>query len=155
MATFTSDLITNLARRPLQLPRGAADVLVQVATTVVPVTHAANDIIKLNVLPANCAIVDFKLVLEELDAHATDTLTYDLGVLDSAGTGLVANSKLISAGVSDVDLVQAINTAEGMLSIGVDDEDRVLAAKITTVAATKAAGNAIGILTYRQAIHGA
>lgn len=31
MATFTSDLITNLARRPLQLPRGAADVLVQVA----------------------------------------------------------------------------------------------------------------------------
>ena len=155
MATFTSDLITNLARRPLQLPRGAADVLVQVATVSVPVTHAANDIIKLNVLPANCAIVDFKLVLEELDSHATDTLVYDLGVLNSTGDGLVSNSKLISAGVSDVDLVQAINTAEGMLSIGIDDEDRTIAAKITTVAATKAAGTATGILTYRQAIHGA
>lgn len=155
MPTFTSDLITNLARRPLQLPRGAADVLVQVATTVVPVSHAKNDIIKLNVLPANCAIVDFKLVLEELDAHATDTLTYDLGILDAAGTGLVADTKLISAAVSDADLVQTINVAEGMLNIGVDDEDRVIAAKLTEVAATKAAGNAIGILTYRSAIHGA
>lgn len=155
MATFTSDLITNLARRPLQLPRGAADVQVQVATVSVPVTHAKDDIIKLNILPANCAIVDFKLVLEELDAHATDTLTYDLGILNAAGDGLVSGSKLVSAGVSDADLVQSINIAEGMLSIGVDDENRTIAAKLTEVAATKAAGTATGILTYRQAIHGA
>ena len=155
MATFTSDLITNLARRPLQLPGGAADVLVQVATAAVLNTAADGDFVKLNVLPANCAIVDFKLVLEELDAHATDTLTYDLGVLNATGDGLVANTKLISAGVSDADLVQTINTGEGMLNIGVDDEDRILAMEITATAATKAAGNAIGILTYRQAIHGA
>ena len=155
MATFTSDLITNLARRPLQLPRGAADVQVQVATVSVPVTHAANDIIKLNVLPKGCAIVDFKLVLEELDAHATDTLTYDLGILNSTADGLVSGTKLVSAGVSDSDLVQAINVAEGMLSIGVDTEDRTIAAIITFVAATKAAGTATGILTYRQTIHGA
>lgn len=155
MATFTSDLITNLARRPLVMPRGAADVQVQVATVSVPVTHAANDIIKLNVLPKGCAIVDFKLVLEELDAHATDTLTYDLGILNSTADGLVSGTKLVSAGVSDSDLVQAINVAEGMLSIGVDTEDRTIAAIITFVAATKAAGTATGILTYRQAIHGA
>jgi hypothetical protein len=155
MATFTSDLITNLARRPLVLPQSTGEVVCQSAVVSVPVTHAADDIIKLNVLPANCVIVDFKLLLEELDAHATDTLTYDVGILDSAGTGLVSGSKLISAGVSDSDLLQSINVAEGMLNIGVDDEARTIAAKITYVAATKAAGTATGILTYRLAAYGA
>lgn len=155
MATFTSDLITNLARRPLVLPQSSGEVVCQSAVVSVPVTHAANDIIKLNVLPAGCVIVDFKLLLEELDSHATDTLTYDVGILDAAGTGLVASTKLISAAVSDSDLLQSINVAEGMLSIGVDDEARTIAAKITAVAATKAAGTATGILTYRLAAYGA
>ena len=155
MATFTSDLITNLARRPLVIPEVAGGVVVQSAVVSIPNTHAKNDIIKLNVLPAGCVIVDFKLVLEELDTHATDTLTYDCGILNSTADGLVSGTKLISAGVSDSDLVQAINIAEGMLSIGVDNEDRVIAMILTEVAATKAAGTATGILTYRQAVHGA
>ena len=155
MATFTSDLITNLARRPLVLPQSSGEVVCQQAVASVLVSHAKDDIIKLNVLPANCVIVDFKLVLEELDSHATDTLTYDLGILNSTADGIVADTKLISAGQSDADTVQAINIAEGMLNIGVDDEDRVIAAKITNVAATKAAGTATGILTYRLASYGA
>lgn len=155
MATFTSDLITNLARRPLVLPQSVGEVVCQSAVVSVPVTHAANDIIKLNVLPANCVIVDFKLLLEELDSNATDTLTYDAGILNSDGDGLVTNTKLIFAGVSDSDLLQSINVAEGMLNIGVDDEARTIAAKITNVAATKAAGTATGILTYRLAAYGA
>lgn len=155
MATFTSDLITNIKRRPLVIPDTAGAAVVQSAVVSVPVTHAANDIIKLNVLPAGCLIVDFKLVLEELDSNASDTLTYDLGILNSDGDGLVSGTKLISAGQSDADTVQSINVAEGMLNIGVDDEDRTIAAKITAVAATKAAGTATGILTYRLASYGA
>lgn len=155
MATFTSDLITNIKRRPLVMPDVAGSVVVQSAVVSIPNTHAANDIIKLNVLPAGCVIVDFKLVLEELDSHATDTLTYDLGILNSDGDGIVSGTKLISAGQSDADTVQSINVAEGMLSIGVDDEGRTIAAKITNVAATKAAGTATGILTYRASAYGA
>lgn len=155
MATFTSDLITNLARRPLVMPDVAGAPVVQQATATVAVTAADGDIVKLNVLPAGCVIVDFKLVLEELDAHATDTLTYDCGILNAGGDGLVASTKLISAGVSDSDLVQSINIAEGMLNIGVDDEDRIIAMEITATAATQAAGTATGILTYRAAAYGA
>ena len=155
MATFTSDLITNLARRPLVIPQSAGEVVCQSAVVSVPVSHAKDDIVKLNVLPAGCVIVDFKLLLEELDSHATDTLTYDVGILNSTADGLVSGSKLISAGVSDSDLLQSINIAEGMLSIGVDDEARTIAAKLTEVAATKAAGTATGILTYRAAAYGA
>ena len=155
MATFTSDLITNLARRPLVIPEVAGGVVVQSAVATVAVTAADGDFVKLNVLPAGCVIVDFKLLLEELDSHATDTLTYDVGILNSTADGLVSGSKLISAGVSDSDLLQSINIAEGMLSIGVDDEARIIAAKITEVAATKAAGTATGILTYRLAAYGA
>lgn len=155
MATFTSDLITNLKRRPLVIPETSGAAVVQSAVASVLVTHAKDDIIKLNVLPAGCLLVDFKLVLEELDSHATDTLTFDCGILNAAGDGLVSGSKLISAAVSDADTVHVINIAEGMLSIGVDDEDRTIAIKLTEVAATKAAGTATGILTYRLASYGA
>ena len=155
MATFTSDLITNLARRPLVLPDSAAYPVEQSAVVSIPNTHADGDIVKLNVLPAGCVIVDFKLLLEELDSHATDTLTYDVGILNSTANGLVSGSKLVSAGVSDGDLLQSINVAEGLLSIGVDDEARTIAMEITATAATKAAGTATGILTYRLASYGA
>lgn len=155
MATFTSDLITNLARRPLVLPDSAAYPVVQSAVVSIPNTHADGDIVKLNVLPAGCVIVDFKLLLEELDSNATDTLTYDVGILNSTADGLVSGSKLVSAGVSDSDLLQSINVAEGLLSIGVDDEARTIAMEITATAATKAAGTATGILTYRLASYGA
>lgn len=56
----------------------------------------------------------------------------------------------------EVAKVQGINTAEGMVNIGVDDDDdRTVAIKITTVAATKAAGDVTCILTYRLASYGA
>ena len=155
MATFTSDLITNIKRRPLVMPDVAGSVVAQQTTAAVTNAHAANDIIKLGVLPAGCAIVDHKVVSAELDTHATDTLAYDCGILNADGDGLVSNTKLISAGKMEVAKVQGINTAEGMVNIGVDDEDRVIAIKITNVAATKAAGNVTGILTYRASAYGA
>lgn len=155
MATFSTDLITNLARRPLVIPDCAGCVTAQQATVSIPNTHAANDIIKLGVLPAGCAIVDFKLVSAELDTNATDTLAYDCGVLNSTADGLVTNTKLISAGKMEVAKVQGINTAEGMASIGVSTSDRTIAIKITNVAATKAAGAVSSILTYRLASYGA
>ena len=155
MATFSTDLITNLARRPLVIPDCAGCVTAQQATVSIPNTHAANDIIKLGVLPAGCAIVDFKLVSAELDTNATDTLAYDCGVLNSTADGLVTNTKLISAGKMEVAKVQGINTAEGMASIGVSTSDRTIAIKVTNVAATKAAGAVSSILTYRLASYGA
>lgn len=155
MATFSTDLITNLARRPLVIPDGAGCIAAQQATVSVPNTHAANDIIKLGVLPAGCAIVDFKLVSAELDTNASDTLAYDCGVLNSTADGLVTNTKLISAGKMEVAKVQGINTAEGMANIGVSTSDRTIAIKITNVAATKAAGAVSSILTYRNASYGA
>lgn len=155
MATFTSDIVTNLARRPLVTPEISGVVVAQTAAVSVPNTHAANDIIKLGVLPANCILVGHRVVSAELDTHATDTLAYDCGILNSAGDGLVTNTKLVSGGKMEVAKVQDINTAEGLMNIGVDSSDRVIAIKITNVAATKAAGSVIGILTYRQAAYGA
>lgn len=156
MATFSSDLITNLARRPLVYPETAGAVVAQKSTATVAVTHAANDIIKLGVLPAGCAIVDCKLVTAALDTNASATLAYDCGILNSTANGLVTNTKLVSAGGMEVAKVQGINTAEGMVNIGVDDDDdRTVAIKITTAAATKAAGDVTCILTYRLASYGA
>lgn len=154
MPTFNSDLVANKNRMPVVYPGAAGTVVAQQATAAVPNTHAANDIITLGILPAGCAIVDLRLVVDELDTHATDTLAYDCGVLNSAGNGLVTNTKLVAAGKMEAVKVQAINTAEGLKNIGVSDADRTIAILITNVAATKGAGNVTSIMQYREASYG-
>lgn len=150
MATFSTDLITNLAITPVTVAASANVVVAQVATVSVPNTHAKDDIVKLNVLPKGCRIVDFKLASDELDTHGTDTLAYTVGVLDSEGTGLVSNTNLITGGKMEVAKVQQLNSVLGLQNLGVDSADRVIALKLTEVAATKAAGKLTGILQYRS-----
>ena len=146
MATFSSDICSRNITPATSA--GAGVVVNQAGTVSIPNTHAANDIIKLCKLPKFCLVRDFKLALEELDSNATDTLTYDVGILNSDGDGIVTGTKLISAAVSDADYVQTMNVPDGIINIGADDEDRIIAMKITTVAATKAAGTAVGLLSY-------
>jgi hypothetical protein len=151
MPTFKTDIVTKAAITPPVVSAGAGVVVAQQGIVAVPITHAANDIVQLNILPKGCVVVDFKLASAELDTHGTDTLAYTVGVLNSTADGVVTNTNLITAGKMEVAKVQGINSILGLKNIGVDTVDRVIALKIDTVAATKAAGDLIGILEYRSA----
>ena len=146
MATFSSDICSRKITPATSA--GAGVVVNQAGTVSIPNTHAANDIIKLCKLPKFCLVRDFKLALDELDTNASATLAYTVGVLDSAGTGIVSGTELIVGGTSSAIGVQAMNVPNGIKNIGADDEDRIIAMKITNVAATKAAGTAVGLLSY-------
>ena len=148
MATFKSDLVENIKLRPVTTSTCAGMVVKQSAVAAIPNTHAADDIIQLGVLPKGHVLVDCYLATDELDTHGTDTLAYDLGVLNSAADGLVASTKIISAGKMEVAKIARMNSVEGITNIAASDADRTIAAKITTVAATKAAGNVAIVLQY-------
>lgn len=148
MATFYSDLVANIKLRPLTTVTSAGQIVQQTTVADIPNTHAANDIIQLGVLPKGHVLVDCYLATDELDTHGTDTLAYDLGVLNSTADGLVASTKIVSAGKMEVAKIQRMNSVEGIRNIAADSADRVIAIKITNVAATKAAGKVTCVLQY-------
>ena len=148
MATFKSDLVENIKLRPVTTSACAGMVVKQHAVADIPDTHAANDIIQLGVLPKGHVLVDCYLATDELDTHGTDTLAYDMGVLNSTADGLVANTKIISAGKMEVAKIARMNSVEGITNIAASDADRIIAVKITTVAATKADGKVAIVLQY-------
>lgn len=151
MPTFKSDLVTNIKIRPVTTSSAAGVVVRQQATADIPNTHAANDVIQLGVLPKGHVLVYCALVTDELDTHGTDTLTYDLGVLNSTADGLVTNTKIISGGKTEVAKVQSMNSVEGIRNIAASTSDRIIAAIITNVAATKAAGKVTIVMQYAAA----
>lgn len=117
---------------------------------------AVNELAAVGILPAGCVPVDVKLIADELDTNATDTLTLAVGLLNTAQDDLVAASTFITGATADATVNVATGNAIGMMGIAPDDEnDRILALKCTAAAATKAAGGVRVIMTYRASNYGA
>ncbi len=138
VVTFTE---TKIAQGQPPISGGQAGVVVcNEGEYEVPATLAVTDVVKLAYLPANHEPVDVILESDDLDGHGTPTMVLDVGVVDSAGTALVASTKVISASaVGKAGGVARADTVAG-LELAASDSDRVLGVKITTAAATPAAG---------------
>ena len=116
----------------------------------------ADDIAVVGYLPAGCVPVDIVAIADELDAHETDTLTFSVGMLNTAGDDLVSASTFITGATADATVNVARGNAVGMMGIAPDeDDDRIVAVKITAAAATAAAGGMRIIMTYRASNYGA
>jgi len=121
-----------------------------------PVTLAADDIAKIGYLPAGCVPMDVIVVADELDAHGTDTLVMEVGLLNAAEDDIITAASFVAAAQADTAPTVTRAAAIGMVGIAPDEEnDRILAIKITTGAATKAAGGVRVIMTYRASNYGA
>lgn len=137
-------------------PHSAGEVYVSDDVVELPVTLAADDIAKVGYLPAGCVPIDVMIIADELDTHATDTLRMSVGLLNDTGDDLVAASTFITGAEADVKPTVTRGNAIGMMGIAPDDEnDRVLAIKVTAAGATKAAGGVRVIMTYRASNYGA
>lgn len=105
-----------------------------------PNTLAANDIVQLAILPAGHKPVDAILEADDLDTNANPTITVSIGVINSGGTDLVADTNFLT----DSTVAQAGGVARAAvlkgLQLAATGSVRIVGAKITTVAATKAAG---------------
>lgn len=120
-----------------------------------PATIVVDDIIKLHKIPAGCIPIDCRLELDDLDSNATPTAIVSLGLMETGGTDLIANSELIKAsnlaqagGVARMDKLDAARRA--VLEVSVEKE-RFVALKFTTAPATSAAGRVKSSVLFRSA----
>jgi len=135
-------------------PQSAGEVYVTDDRAELPITLALGDIVKMGYLPADCTPTDLTIHTDELDAHAVDLLRFTVGLLDEAGTGIIAGTEFLIGGQAEA--VRTIRgNGAGFLTTPLDKvNDRVLAIKITAAGATKAAGVIRTILSYRASEYG-
>lgn len=136
-------------------PQSAGEVYIADGVVTLPDTLAADDIIKFGHLPADCLPVDLVVHTEELDSNATDTLRITIGLLNDAGDDIVSGSELLVGAQAEAVKTIRANGGTGFLGITRDKtKDRILAAKVTTAAATAASGKLRAIMTYRASNQG-
>jgi len=165
MAVFTSYQVTNKKYFPAAAPHSAREVHCVVSGLLtMPVTAAADDVGLLVALPANCIPVDCVLISTDLDTDGAPAMVIDVGILDTTGLDLVATSELIDAsdvcqagGTARMDSINcALLPATWLAETLAPDiqAEKIVALKVVTVAATKAAGTVYFELFYRAAESG-
>jgi hypothetical protein len=152
MAEFKS----NNFEKSILSPQSAGEVMVCDDVVELPITLAAGDLAQVGYLPADCVPMDVMVVADELDAHATDTLRFSVGMLNDAGDDLVTAETFITGAEADVAPTVTRAAGAGLTGIAPNKTtDRVIGLKITAAAATKAAGGIRVIMTYRASEYGA
>lgn len=159
MGTKQSSICSG--KNPAQVPAGA-ETITQYAEVAVATTDIdASDMIELGVLPANCVPCGYVLDSTDLDTNGTPTITFDFGIIDTAGTAI--STAAADGGDEWIDgstLPQAGGIAEDTASAALwrvlrdvtpVDYDRKVGIKVATGAATAAAGTVAMELKYRAA----
>lgn len=105
----------------------------------VPATLAANDVVQLAYLPAGHVPVDVILEADDLDT-GTPAITLSVGVVDSAGTDLVASTNFLTAStVAQAGGAVHANLVTG-LQLAASSAKRIVGVKVIAAAGTAAAG---------------
>ena len=134
------------AYRPAVAPQEAGAVYVNDGEADVPANGlATNDLIALCVLPPLCVPVDFILLAGDLDGGAG--LIMSVGVLNAAQNDLEANTNMITG--SNVGQAGGLARATALPLTFDATANRIIAAKVTTGAATGQAAKLRGIMQYR------
>ncbi len=112
----------------------------EVAIAVAAAFVVADNLIGAIYLPAGHKLVSGRVIATDLDTDETPEVALSVGILNADGDDLVANQDFLTAS----DVAQAGGVAEfdgaGGLGLAVSAEDRIIAVKFDTGAATPAAG---------------
>lgn len=146
MTMYKSDICEFDSLRPAVTSSQAGVLLASIGAVLMDAAHGVGDLIQLCKLPRGHQPVDFQLECDPLDDGTAITLS--VGVLNATGDDLVAGTNLLtddttaqSGGVARADKIAG-------LGLSPSDENRVIAAKITTAAGTPASGTIRGKLAY-------
>lgn len=143
-------------RLPVPTPQGAEVVATRFTIELGTGDLDANDIGAVGILPAGCLPVDVIVDADDLDS-STAALVLNVGVLDSAGTGI---STQAADGGGAWGATTAVNTAfmqrltptlNNMANVTKSDSDRKVAVKVATAPTTAVAGTLGVTLLYRAA----
>jgi hypothetical protein len=156
MANHQSDYAKGIR----QMPVAGGSELVSIRLVVaLPATHALNDIVEFGELPEDHVPVDFILDSADLDTNGAPAIVLSVGLLNAGKTDIstaaadggaawLTGSNIGQAGGMARPTVRALWTTQPSSTTR-----RMLGAKITTGAATAAAGNLALTIKYRAAAY--
>jgi hypothetical protein len=112
---------------------------------------ADNDMIGLCMLPKGCVPVDFTLYSTDLDT--SNAIVMDVGIAATARSDLIASTTFIAAtSVGKAGGIDKPDAGDLLLRTAkAKNVDRIIAAKVTTVATAKLAGYIRGEIIFRAA----
>jgi hypothetical protein len=157
MANHQSDYAKRVRTMPIA---GGAEVVSARMVVPLPATYAVNDILEFGELPEDHVPVDFVLDAADIDTNGVPTVILAASLLNAAKTDLSAGA---DDGGANWLTASAIGQAGGMarptvramwLTNPLPTTKRMLGAKITTGAATAAAGDVAMTIKYRAAHFG-
>lgn len=90
MATIKSSLANGVVKAPS--PSGQEVISLKVSVSLLAAQVAINNVVQLAILPADCVPVGYVVGASDLDTNAAPAVTFDLGVLDAAGTAISADA---------------------------------------------------------------
>ncbi len=134
MAKIQTKAFTNV--KPIALPDDASPDFVTIDVDFPTAALAANDLIELAEIPAGYQVLDYAVVLPDIDSGGAPALAFSLGVENAGGTDLGAEvwGTGITAGQTNA-IVRATTSAAAQ---GDSSVARKVALKVTTAAATYA-----------------
>jgi hypothetical protein len=152
MADF--DYESSVISNPPPSPSKAGVAMVSSGEAHVDASLAKSDMIGLCVLPKGCVPLDFALACTDLDGGAS--LAMSIGIAKTARSDLYSSTTFIATtavgqagGIDKPDATDLV-----LRQIKAKNVDRIIAAKITTVASTPAAGYIRGELIFKAAEQG-
>lgn len=161
---YSSDQVINRFQAPPASPHSAGEVYVADFEVELDDQVAQNDLAGLVALPPDCIPVDICMVVPDLDSGGTPAIVFDVGILNAAKTDLVPSSLLIdgstagqAGGVARMDDYECAYEPATWLAESTSPEkheEKIVAMKVMTAAATAAAGTIRGHVLYRAAFNG-
>ena len=144
MATITSDV---WAKQPVTTFQAGAIVAVR-ASAATTTSLAANDLIKMAILPAGYVMTGGYLASTDIDTNASPAVTMTVGLMDLGDTALDSGTDFLTAStVGQAGTLAAFSTG---LTQGPFTVDKIVAVKVVTAAATKAAGTVTCQIEYAK-----
>lgn len=152
--TNSNDYLTG--RKPTVFPAGAEVVAVRYPIALVAADLDENDIGAVGILPAGCVPVGVLVDSDDLDTNAAPAIALSVGVLNGDGDDLsTAAADGGAAWGTGLTVAQAGGQVQvlskALARVAATGVDRTVALKVTTAAATKAAGTVGVTLLYRAA----
>lgn len=152
MAIVKSDYANG--RKAMPAPVGSEVVNVLISMEVTAAQTASGDLWHMGDLPENCALVDAVYAADDLDSNGAPALVTSFGVINDGETDLTS---AIQAGLT---IGQAAGAARltpditTLTTVTTGSARKKLGYKVTTAAATGAAGTVYLSLSYRNAAYG-
>lgn len=152
MATVQSDWAKGTKTMPA--PDGSEVINVLIPLSVTAAQTALNDIYEMGYLPENCALVDAVYSSTDIDTNGTPTHAMSFGVLNAGATDL-STALEASIQVGRAGTAARMTQTATTLTTACDGSTRKkLGFKVTTAAATGAAGTVYLSLSYRGTQYG-